>query len=62
MCWCFRELHVDIVDCVRCAVIDPIGVAVVIEAQHMCMVMRGVSKPSAKTITSTLLGKIQVRI
>ena len=32
------------------------GVAVVIEAQHMCMMIRGVEKQNSKTITNVMLG------
>ncbi len=39
-----------------CRVLQPSGVGVVIEAYHLCMMMRGVEKQNSKTITSALRG------
>ncbi|MEO8333758.1 MAG: GTP cyclohydrolase I FolE [bacterium] len=38
------------------SVLAPLGVGVVIEADHLCMMMRGVEKQNSKTITSALRG------
>uniref|UniRef100_G1M766 GTP cyclohydrolase 1 n=1 Tax=Ailuropoda melanoleuca TaxID=9646 RepID=G1M766_AILME len=46
-----KQIAVAITEALR-----PAGVGVVVEATHMCMVMRGVQKMNSKTVTSTMLG------
>ena len=50
-----ERLTVQIRDCIQEA-LNPMGVAVVIEASHMCMQMRGVEKQSSATTTSAFTG------
>jgi GTP cyclohydrolase IA len=42
--------------------IDPLGVAVVLEAEHLCMRMRGVEKQNSWVMTSAMLGVFRTRV
>ena len=51
-----ERLTVQIRDCIE-NTLNPLGVAVVIEARHMCMVMRGIQKQNSVTTTSAFTGE-----
>ena len=53
-----ERLTHDILECLN-NVLKPQGVAVVIEAQHMCMMMRGVQKQNSTTTTSGFRGQFE---
>ena len=53
-----ERLTTQIKDCLQ-NTLDPLGVMVVIEAEHLCMQMRGVQKQHAMTVTSDFTGVFQ---
>ena len=55
-----ERLTEQILDCIN-NTLEPIGVAVVIEASHMCMMMRGVQKQNSTTTTSGFRGSFKER-
>ncbi|HEY3811315.1 MAG TPA: GTP cyclohydrolase I FolE [Acidimicrobiales bacterium] len=50
-----ERLTTQVADCIE-AVLAPRGVLVVVEAEHLCMSMRGTRKPGATTVTSAVRG------
>lgn len=53
-----ERLNTEIAETIENA-IHPLGVSVVIEAEHLCMTMRGVRKPGSKTVTSSSRGLLK---
>ena len=53
-----ERLTTQILDALR-DTLQPLGVAVVIEASHLCMMMRGVSKQNSVTTTSAFFGEFE---
>jgi GTP cyclohydrolase IA len=53
-----ERLTIEIRDIIQ-QVLNPLGVAVVIEARHMCMMMRGVQKQNSVTTTSAFTGEFR---
>ncbi|GJM32278.1 MAG: GTP cyclohydrolase 1 [Saprospiraceae bacterium] len=53
-----ERLTDQILQCIQ-STLNPLGVAVVIEARHMCMMMRGVQKQNSVTTTSAFTGEFQ---
>jgi GTP cyclohydrolase I len=53
-----ERLTIQIRDVIQ-KVLNPLGVGVVIEAQHMCMMMRGAEKQNSSTTTSAMSGEFQ---
>ena len=55
-----ERLTEQILDCIN-ETLEPVGVGVVIEASHMCMMMRGVQKQNSTTTTSGFRGSFKER-
>ena len=53
-----EKMTAQIADCIQ-DILEPLGVGVVIEAKHLCMMMRGVQKQNSTTTTSAFTGQFQ---
>jgi GTP cyclohydrolase I len=53
-----ERLTTQVADAVM-RILEPRGVIVIFECEHLCMTMRGVRKPGSKTVTSTVRGQLR---
>ena len=54
-----ERLTTEIRNCIQ-DTLNPLGVAVVIEAKHLCMIMRGIQKQNSTTTTSAFTGEFKI--
>ena len=54
-----ERMTMEIRNCIQ-DTLNPLGVAVVVEAKHLCMVMRGIQKQNSTTTTSAFTGEFNV--
>ena len=54
-----ERLTQEVAQCIQ-DLLDPLGVGVIAEAQHFCMMMRGVEKQHSGTVTSAMLGAFRI--
>ncbi len=55
-----ERLTQEVAQCIQ-DLLDPVGVGVIAEAQHFCMMMRGVEKQHSGTVTSAMLGAFRTQ-
>src|ERR1700734_304592 len=55
-----ERLTQEVAQCIQ-DLLDPVGVGVIAEAQHFCMMMRGVEKQHSGTVTSAMLGAFRTK-
>jgi GTP cyclohydrolase I len=53
-----EKLTAEIAEAIQ-DILEPLGVGVVVEAEHSCMTLRGVNAPNAHLVTSRLLGMVR---
>jgi GTP cyclohydrolase I len=53
-----EKLTAEIAEAIQ-DILEPLGVGVVVEAEHSCMTLRGVNAPNSHLVTSRLLGMVR---
>ena len=56
-----ERLTKEIANCIK-DTINPLGIVVVVEAEHMCMIMRGIKKVGSKTVTISTIGDVNYEL
>jgi len=56
-----ERLGVEITDAIE-KLVNPLGIALLLECKHMCKIMRGVQQPNSKTVTNIMRGKFDTDV